>query len=240
MRRDYRPYTVIRACRRFQKFYTGHFLKPQLEHLGRGYMFMKPWYVELFGGPISIGNYATVIGAPDGHVRICVWPQLAEHGRIRIGNYCLICPGVRISSASEIRIADNCMLANGVYITDSDWHDIYNRTSMGKTRPVRLMDNAWVGDSAIVCKGVTIGENSIVGAGSVVIDDVPPNVIAAGNPARVVKQLDPREAITTRQQWFADPDRLSREFARLDRARLSGNTVFGWMRSLLFPGSHRK
>jgi carbonic anhydrase/acetyltransferase-like protein (isoleucine patch superfamily) len=98
------------------------------------------------------------------------------------------------------------------------------------------MDNAWVGDSAIVCKGVTIGENSIIGAGSVVTDDVPPNTIAAGNPARVVKELDPGAAITTRQQWFADPARLSRDFALLDRERLKGNTILGWLRSLIFPG----
>jgi acetyltransferase-like isoleucine patch superfamily enzyme len=58
-----------------------------------------------------------------------------------------------------------------------------------------LERGAWIGDSAIVCKGVRVGENSIVGAGAVVTKDVPPNVIVAGNPARVVKKLDPKKII---------------------------------------------
>jgi acetyltransferase-like isoleucine patch superfamily enzyme len=54
-----------------------------------------------------------------------------------------------------------------------------------------LERGVWVGDSAIICKGVRIGENSIIGAGSVVRKDVPPNCVVIGNPARVVKKLDP-------------------------------------------------
>ena len=54
----------------------------------------------------------------------------------------------------------------------------------------------WIGVYAIVCKGVRIGENSIVGAGSVVRKDVPPNVVVMGNPARVVKELDPSRIVT--------------------------------------------
>ena len=65
----------------------------------------------------------------------------------------------------------------------------------GGSAPIVLERGAWIGDSAIVCKGVRIGENSIVGAGAVVTKDVPPNVIVAGNPARVVKKLDPEKII---------------------------------------------
>jgi acetyltransferase-like isoleucine patch superfamily enzyme len=53
-------------------------------------------------------------------------------------------------------------------ITDSDWHDVYNRISIGKTAPIKIEDNVWIGDSVIVCKGVSIGENSIIGADAVV------------------------------------------------------------------------
>ena len=95
--------------------------------------------------------------------------------------------------------------------------------------------NAWIGDSAIVCKGVTIGENSIVGAGAIVVDPVPTNCVAAGNPARVVKRLDPKETFTTRAQFFSDPARLSRDFMAWEQAMLRGNTLFGWLRHLLFP-----
>jgi len=127
------------------------------------------------------------------------------------------------------------MLASGAYITDSDWHDIYNRLSTGKTAPIKLEENVWVGDSAIVCKGVTIGKNSIIGAGAIVTNDIPPNTIAAGNPAKVIKHLDPNEAITPRAKWFSNPDKLFEYFDWIDRDELKKNTFFHWLRCLLYP-----
>ncbi len=236
MIKDYRPYIVKRAYLKFQKFYARHFLRPQLEHLGKGFTFMRPWYVELFGAPISIGKFATVIATPDKRIRLSVWPDEEGKGKISIGNYCLICPGVRISSAVDITIADNCMIANGVYITDSDWHGIYDRVSYGTASPVNIEKNVWIGDSAFVFKGVTIGENSIIGAGAIVVDSVPPNCVAAGNPARVVKTLDPEEALTTRAAFFSDPVKLARDFVEWEQTNLQGNTLFGWLRHMLFPG----
>ncbi|MGA6927172.1 MAG: acyltransferase [Desulfosarcina sp.] len=235
MIKDHRPYVVKKAYLKFQKLYAAHFLRPQLEHLGLGFTFMRPWHVELFGSPISIGRYATVIATPDKKIRLSVWPDRAGQGHITVGNCCLICPGVRISSATGISIADNCMIANGAYITDSDWHGIYDRLSFGNAMPVTIERNVWIGDSAIVCKGVTVGENSIVGAGAIVVDSVPPNCVAAGNPAKVVKQLDPREAFTTRADFFSDPVKLSRDFMAWEQAVLRGNSLFGWLRHLLFP-----
>jgi acetyltransferase-like isoleucine patch superfamily enzyme len=235
MIKDHRPYIIKKAYLKFQKFYASHFLRPHLDHLGTGFTFMRPWHVELFGAPISIGRFATVIATPDKKIRLSVWPDQAGQGHITVGNYCLICPGVRISSAAGIRIADNCMIANGAYITDSDWHGIYDRISFGKAIPVTIEKNAWIGDSAIICKGVTIGENSIVGAGAIVVDSVPANSVAAGNPARVVKRLDPAETFTTRAEFFSDPAKLSRDFVAWEQAMLRGNTLFGWLRHLLFP-----
>lgn len=235
MIKDHRPYVIKKAYLKFQKFYARHFLRPQLESLGRGFTFMRPWHVELFGTPISIGQFATVIATPDKKIRLSVWPDQVGKGHITIGNYCLVCPGVRISSGAGISIGDNCMIANGVYITDSDWHGIYDRLSFGKARPVTIAKNAWIGDSAIVCKGVTIGENSIIGAGAIVVESVPANCVAAGNPARVVKRLDPKESFTTRAQFYSDPARLSRDFMAWELAMLQGNTIFGWLRHLLFP-----
>jgi acetyltransferase-like isoleucine patch superfamily enzyme len=60
--------------------------------------------------------------------------------------------------------------------------------------PVRIERNVWIGAAAIILKGVRIGENSAIGAGSVVVRDVPPKCVAAGNPARVVKRLAPENA----------------------------------------------
>ena len=235
MRRDHRPYYVKKAFLKFSEFYVNHFLRPQLESLGNGFTFMKPWHVEFFGAPIEMGDCINVVASPDRKVRFGVWSEKENMGRIRVGDFCLICPGVRIGSAHEITIGDNCMLASGAYVTDSDWHDIYNRITIGRTEPVRIEDNVWVGDSAIICKGVTLGQNSIIGAGSVVVNSVPPNCIAAGNPARVVKQLDLDEAFTTRKEWFGDPVKLFEGFDRTDRQILRENSFFHWLRYLLFP-----
>jgi acetyltransferase-like isoleucine patch superfamily enzyme len=235
MRRDHRPWALKRAFIKLEKRYTRHFIQPQLDRLGGGYRFMRPWHVKLFGAPIEIGRCVTVIAASDAKVRLSVWPQAAGEGRITIGDYCLLCPGVRISAASAVTIGDNCMLANGVYITDSDWHDIYNRLAMGRAAPVVIEDNVWIGDGATVCKGVRVGENSIVGAGSVVVRDIPANAVAAGNPARVVKSLEAGNGFVTRERWFDQARNLAAEFKAWDRALLQGNTLLGWLRASFFP-----
>jgi len=197
---------------------------------------MKPWHVELFGENISLGNFANVIAASDKKVRLTVWSNFGERGCITIGDYCLICPGVRISAATEIIIGDSCMMAQEACITDSDWHGLYDRSQpVGQTAAVRIGNNAWIGDSAMVCKGVTIGDNSIIGAGSIVTKDIPPNVIAAGNPAVVIKKLDKTKHIKTRADWFSDPEYLAKQFREIDRHTLENNTLFGWLRSILFP-----
>jgi len=220
-----------------QRRYAEHFLRPQFESLGTGCLFMKPWHVEVFGGPVSMGDYAHVIAAPDKRVRLTVWSNLAGQGRIDIGNYVLLCPGVRISAAQDIAIGHSCMLAQGAFVTDSDWHGIYDRSlSVGQSAPVRIGDNVWIGDSAMVCKGVNIGENSIIGAGSVVLKDVPANVVVGGNPASIVKNLDSGQPMKTRADWLAQPDVLASQFDELDRELMAANTWRGWFRSLVRPG----
>jgi acetyltransferase-like isoleucine patch superfamily enzyme len=235
LRRDHRPYIIKKAFLKFQQFYVRRFLAPQFDALGSGYTFMRPWFVEIFGAPIRVGRYANIVAAPDQRVRLAVWAAAAGYGAIDIGDYCLISPGVRISSADGIRMGDNCMLANGVYLTDADWHDLYNRTVMGRTAPIDIGSNVWVGDSAVVCKGVSLGENSIIGAGSVVVQSIPPNCVAAGNPARVVKELDPGQTFTTRKQWFQDPGIRDGGLDAFDRDMLKDNTFRHWLRYLLFP-----
>ncbi len=235
MLKDHRPYYIKKACLNFQKLYVRHFLRPQFESLGRGFTFMKPWHVEVFGAPIVLGQFAAVIATSDKKVRLAVWPNRGDKGAIQIGHYCMICPGVRLGSADRIEVGDNCMFAGNAYVTDSDWHDVYNRVAIGRTAPVTIQDNVWIGDSAIVCKGVSIGTNSIIGAGAVVVDDVPPNVIAAGNPARVVKHLDSQKEITTRAHWFANPQKLFNDFDYYDRVMLRENTLGHWLRHVLRP-----
>jgi len=236
LRKDHRPYAVKKAHLKFQQWYARHFIKPQFDSMGDGFTFLNPWNIEVFGAPITLGKHANIITTSDHKVRFTVWAKEKGKGKIQIGDCCLICPGVRISSADEITISDNCMIASSVYITDTDWHDVYNRVhSLGNPGPVHISENVWIGDSAIICKGVTIGENSIVGAGSVVVQSIPANVIAAGNPARIVKHLDPDIPFVKRSDWFSDPAMLASDIDQLDRDNLNGNTFSHWLRTLILP-----
>jgi len=197
---------------------------------------MKPWNIDIHGAHIRIGDNLHVVTAPDRRVSLSTWQVDEYEGHINLGDNCLLCPGVRMDSGSSITAGNNCMFAAGSYVTDADWHDIYDRTrSVGQTSPVILADNVWVGDGATICKGVKIGENSIIGAGAIVTSEVPANSVAAGNPAKVVKQLDPDRDIVTRANMFEDPAALDEEVERINRYVLGNNTMFGWVRSILFP-----
>lgn len=237
MRRDHRPYAVKRLFQRYEAFYTDWFIRPQLEALGDHPIVMKPWNLQLNGPEIYFGEQVHVVTASDRRVSLCVWEHPGGTGRIDIGNYALVCPGVRIDSATHVEVGANSMLAAGAYVTDADWHDIYDRSqAIGATAKVTLEDNVWVGDGATVCKGVTVGRNSIVGAGAVVASDVPANVIVGGNPARVIKELDPAQPIVMRQALLQDAEALRHEMVKVDRYVLHHNTLLGWFRSLVKPG----
>jgi len=233
---DHRPYQLKRFNTWLETAYTHHFIAPQLSSLGSGSHFMKPWNISLFGGEIHVGDNVHIVTARDRRVCLSSWSWEQHQGHILIGNQCLICPGVRIDSATSVTLEDNSMLAAGVYVTDADWHDIYDRTRpVGRTLPVTIGNNAWIGDGSTICKGVTVGENSIVGAGAVVVDDVPANSLAAGNPARVIRQLDPTRTLVTRADLFRNPAELAASTDRLNRFLLNDNTWSVWLRSILFP-----
>lgn len=233
MVKDFRPYYIKQLWYRLQHLYIRRKLKPQLASLGDHPFIVKPWHIELFGAPISIGTHITLLGCPDKKTRLTVWSDKKGIDGIVIGDHVLISPGVRISAADSITIADSCMIASNVYITDADWHGIYDRSMQpGETARVVLHKNVWVGDSVIICKGVTIGANSIIGAGAVVTNDIPENVIAGGNPARVIKHLDPDKNIITRKDRFSDTDSMTRVLAAAEKKSLQNNTLLKWLKSL--------
>jgi len=237
LRRDHRPYGAKRLHRAFERAYVEHFVRPQLDHLGANYQIMKPWNLQIHGARISLGESPHVVTSKDRPVALTTWAYEDYQGEIQVGDYVLLCPGTRLDSATRITIGANTMLAAGAYVTDADWHDIYDRSRpIGKTAPVQLGDNVWLGDSSIVCKGVTIGDNSVIGAGSIVTGDIPANVIAAGNPARVIKPLDPQLPLRRRQDLLADAAALDRQIDDLDRYFLGSNSWLGWLRSMVRPG----
>lgn len=237
MRRDHRPTWLRSTEMRFAAWWTGHFLAPQFEALGEGALVPRPWHVQVMGPGISAGRHVHIHAERHLPVRLSTWAHPERPPpRITIGDYALLMPGVMLNAALAIEIGEGSMLASQVLISDSDWHDRYDRTREPETNaPVRLARNVWVGLRAIVCKGVTIGENSIVGAGSVVTRDVAANVVVAGNPAHEVGTLDPGLVKTTRAAMFADPAALRAWEIAGARAAAKGNTALGFLRALLFP-----
>ena len=190
----------------------------------------------IFGRNICLGRYAHIIAAPDNHIRLTTWQSKQCSGEIRIGDYCLISPGVRISAAQSIRIGDNCMLAANVYISDSDWHGIYNRIRPFRcSKPVVLENNVWLGERVIVTKGVSIGENSVIGAGAVVTKNIPANVIAAGNPACVIKTINPKRRMLKREVLFKDAEHYFYNQDQMDQYMLANNSIWNWLRSIFKP-----
>ena len=236
MRTDHRPYPIKRLFGLIERTYIQRFLAPQADSFGEHAMVLKPWHVRLHGSNIRIGQQPHIIAAADRPVSLTTWSYEDHQGHIDIGDFALICPGVRIDSAVSIKIGASCMLAANSYITDADWHDQYDRTQpVGSNAAVVLQDNVWVGDGAMICKGVSIGENAIIGARALVNRDVPANAIVAGNPARVVKTLDTDRTQRTRAQLLADPVQLRAQLRDLDRYLLKPNGWLNWLRTLVTP-----
>ena len=112
---------------------------------------------------------------------------------IEIGDHCII-NGAVIHSNCAVLIGAHSRLAPGVTLCDNDSHvparSIESRELRPPEAPIRLGTNVWLGMRSIILKGVTIGDNTIVAAGSVVTRDLPANVLAGGIPAKVIRTLD--------------------------------------------------
>jgi maltose O-acetyltransferase len=100
--------------------------------------------------------------------------------------------GCDIQAAASVTVGDDCILGSCI-IVDTDYHSVEvdrrQRQAAVESRPVTIGRNVWVAGRATVLKGVTIGDDSVVGYGAVVTGDVPAGVVVAGNPARVVRKL---------------------------------------------------
>ena len=120
--------------------------------------------------------------------------RILDRRNIRIGNNCSFNAGVFIQAYHNVTIEDNVTLSPGCIILDSGL-DVDSLVNKGVKRHIEsfvlVKRGAWLGAGAIVLPGVTIGEYSIVGAGSVVTKDVEPYTIVAGNPAKVIRKIEP-------------------------------------------------
>jgi len=151
----------------------------------RGKSYMK------FSAGLTTGRYCRIEAYPPDNKSIV----------IKIGKDVQINDFVHITSMQSVYIGNNVLLASKIYISDcshgsyegnenDSYPDTHTIDRKYKTSPVRIEDNVWIGESVSVLPGVTIGENAIIGANSVVSKDIPNNCIAVGNPARVVKKFN--------------------------------------------------
>ena len=124
-----------------------------------------------------------------------VWLTAPAPGRIRIGAGTFLNIAVMVAAQNLVEIGDHCMFANGCFVTDANhrfddpgkpitWQGF---TTKG---PTRVGDNVWCGANVVITSGVTVGERCVIGANSVVTEDIPPFSIAAGAPAKVLRRVE--------------------------------------------------
>lgn len=187
-------FNVVKSLRRLASvFLFEPLFRGRCERAGRRLLVSKMPFVT---GPAKLifGDDVNLFGKLDvqsGH--ILENPTLLVHNRVDLGH------NVSITLNQLIEIEDDVNVASGVRFMDSDSHprDVNERIAdkaprPEEIRPVKICRGAWIGQSAFIMKGVTVGEGAIVGAASVVVTDVPPYTVVMGNPARVVIKLNER------------------------------------------------
>jgi acetyltransferase-like isoleucine patch superfamily enzyme len=118
-------------------------------------------------------------------------------GDLAIGPRTFVNYGCSFAATERITIGADCLFGPYVNITDNDFHDLRDHARQPASQPVTIGDHVWIGTRAIILPGVSIGDGAVVGAGSVVTSDVPPNGLVAGNPARLIRTLDPASPAPT-------------------------------------------
>jgi acetyltransferase-like isoleucine patch superfamily enzyme len=148
------------------------------------------------GSVISVGNNCVFRSDKTSNLigvnRRCIISTHDTNAVITIGDSCGF-SGVTIGCLQAIHIGNHVLVGANAIITDFDWHNVNplkRRDRCESSKPVIIEDNVFIGVNAIVLKGVSIGRNSVIGANSVVTANIPPNCIAAGNPAKIVKKLE--------------------------------------------------
>jgi maltose O-acetyltransferase len=115
---------------------------------------------------------------------------VAEGARVELGARCLV-NGAMLHANVGIRMGDDSMIGFGSRVLDSDFHNLDVHTPE-RSSPVTIGERVWIASDVTVLQGVTIGDDVVVGARSVVTRDIPPGVLALGHPARPVRALGPR------------------------------------------------
>lgn len=156
-----------------------------LENSGQGIPALSGPLVLKIGNNVRIVDRTTFSGL-----------KLLDNPTLEIGDGSSISHGVSILVAKRVSIGSDCMIGSKL-ITDNPGHSVRFTKSRVKEyynekeiEPVKIRDHAWLAADSVIMKGVTIGEGAIIGAGSVVSQDIPAYSIAVGNPAKVIRQIE--------------------------------------------------
>ena len=147
-------------------------LKEMLAEVGEGCYIEPPFHANFGGGHVHLGKY----------VYANFNLTMVDDTHIYVGDYTMIGPNVTVATAGHPILPE---LREKLYQ--------YNM-------PVHIGRNCWIGAGAVILPGVTIGDNSVIGAGSVVTKDIPENVVAVGNPCRVLRKIGERD----REYYYKD------------------------------------
>lgn len=157
---------------------------------GKGMIIVGRPYTDcnIGGGTFLIRNNAELeveeCLASGANCQICI----EEGAKLKVGN-AFLNRDTKIYCSKEITMGKHVAISEGVIIRDSDVHDIIKEgIKQENTKPIHIQDNVWIGMGAIILKGVTIGEGSVIGAASVVTRNVPPKSLVVGNPAKIIKE----------------------------------------------------
>jgi acetyltransferase-like isoleucine patch superfamily enzyme len=139
-------------------------------------------------------------------VDVMVNPPLISGGKnVRLGRHVFVNSNVAFGGVAPITIGAYCLISQNVQLlTITHPVDPTERQQWAYwAKPITIGENVWIGANAIVCAGVTIGDHSVIGAGSVVTRDIPACVLAAGNPCRVIRELKAPDMATLYQTHLA-------------------------------------
>jgi acetyltransferase-like isoleucine patch superfamily enzyme len=169
-------------------FYREPLFRYRCARVGRRLYLEGPQPLFLGNGRIDVGDDVHV-GSP------CTW-EVAAGAELIIGNRVSVNYRNVIGVARSVRIGDDTLIAGDVVIFDNTNHPVAPARRLAgedvtgaEIAPIVIGRNVWIGLHSIIMRGVTIGDNSVIAAGSVVTKSVPPNTLVAGNPAVPIKQL---------------------------------------------------
>ncbi|MCK6541058.1 acyltransferase [bacterium] len=160
-----------------------------------------PFFYCSLSGKMEIGKQLTLVNSTHynymGIIKECSIIA-GKNAFLKIGDFCGF-SGISIYASQYIEIGDHVMIGGNCFIWDTDFHSLrfdqrkieleYGTSAGVSSKPIRIADGVFIGANSIILKGVSIGSKSIVGAGSIVSKDIPPEEIWAGNPARFISKL---------------------------------------------------